>query len=326
MTAAHAPHLSTGTSVSFTFEGCRLAGSLHRPDRTTADLPAVVLFNQGPVDRGGAHRLYIKLACRLTSLGFPVFRFDARGIGESDGLFDGEGEAPLSVPMAYGLIQRGAWVPDANAAIEFLRQSHGIERVVLGGLCGGAATAFLAGARHPAVAAMFGIGTPLTFTASTRRVSDMPQALIEQDTWDYLRKLFKPAAWKRFLSFQTDYPTLASVLATRIRRRLNPKWAEAGPSNDDDKVNGRLVEAINEAVRGRKPVLMVYSENDYLWHEFNEQSARFGARERLPMDLVTIPDANHTLTEEPWQESLFNALTKWLTANVPIGAGQGRRA
>lgn len=325
MTAAPASRLSTGTPVSFTFEGCRLAGSLHRPERPASGLPAVILFNQGPVDRGGAHRLYIKLANRLVDLGFTVLRFDARGIGESEGLFNGELTPPLSVPDAYGLIQRGAWVPDARAAIAYLQQSLKADRVILGGLCGGAVTAFLAG-DHPDVAAMFGIGTPLTFTASTMRVSDLPEAVIQRDTVGYLKKLFNPSAWARFLSFQTDYKTLVKVFGTQAKRRLGGKPSAGAGSAADDKVNLRLVEAINTAGQRGKPMLMVFSENDYLWQEYNEEAWRFRTRDRLPFDLTTIADANHTLTEEPWQEALFNTITEWITPAATVDAGRRRSA
>ncbi|MGE3509284.1 MAG: alpha/beta hydrolase [Vicinamibacterales bacterium] len=322
MSTAQPVSLSSGVPVTFTFEGCRLVGSLHHPERAVPYRPAVVLFNQGPVDRGGAHRLYIKLTAHLTALGFTVFRFDARGIGESEGLFTGELTPPLSVPDAYGLIQRGAWVPDARAAIAYLNTTHRIDKVILGGLCGGAVTAFLTGSDHPAVVGMFGIGTPLTFTASTMRVADLPEAVIQRDTIGYLKKLVNPSAWGRFLSFQTDYKTLVKVFATQIQRRLGRTTVADPAAETDDKVNLPLIRSLNEAGTRGKRVLLVYSENDYLWQEYTEESWRFQKTGRLPFDLSTIADANHTLTEQPWQDALFTTLRAWIT---PAASDEVRR-
>ena len=86
--------LDMGVPVTFECEGARLVGSLHTPHGRAADL-GVILLNQGPIDRTGSHRLYIKLAARLTSLGIPVLRFDARGVGESEGRW---ASAAISVP------------------------------------------------------------------------------------------------------------------------------------------------------------------------------------------------------------------------------------
>lgn len=302
--------LDTGTPVTFTCEGSRLVGSLHRPQQPRAGAPGVILLNQGPVDRGGAHRLYVKLAGRLTALGLPVLRFDARGVGESEGLWAGE-DTGLSVTDAYGAIQKGVWIPDTLAAIEFMQRTVGAERMVLGGLCGGAVSALLTGVSHPAVDAIFGIGTPVTFTAVTRRVADLPKAVIERDTRQYLRKLIDPRSWARFVSFKTDYRTLMNVFATQLQQRLG-RPTSAPAAIDDGKMNVPLLNAIAAAPKQGKRLLLVFSENDYLWHEFQEEMWRFGDRERLPFRLLTIPEANHTLTEDLWQDTLYEHLTAWL--------------
>jgi pimeloyl-ACP methyl ester carboxylesterase len=286
-------------------------GSLHA---TSAAAPfAVILLNQGPVDRGGSHRLYIKLANRLTRLGIPVLRFDARGVGESEGRWEGEDQG-ITIPQVYGQIQRGAWKPDAMAAIDFMQRATGVKQVVLGGLCGGAATALFAGADHPAVEGMFVIGTPITFSSATQRVADLPDAIIARDTFGYLKKLLKPSSWARFLSFQSDYSTLVHVFMTQLKRRFGRLGASAATEDAiDENINAPLLQAVRTTVTRRKRLLVVYGENDYLWQEFQEQMHRFGpSREQLPFQLVTIPDANHTLTEESWQHALFAAVTTWI--------------
>lgn len=300
-----------GVPVTFPCEGYRLVGSLH-----PTDAPArygVILLNQGPVDRGGSHRLYIKLANRLSSLGVPVLRFDARGVGESGGMWEGE-DRGISIFEVYGHIQRGAWKPDTLAAIDYMLRQTGVERVVLGGLCGGAVTAIFAGAEHPAVHAMFVIGTPVTFSAVTRRTSDLPDAIIARESASYVRKLVRLSSWKRFFSFQTDYRTLVHVFLVQVVRRWQRvKGVNLDPSLNDENVNIPLFKAMDAVCRRGKRLLVIFGENDYLWQEFQEHLPRFGKdRTRLPFELVTIPDANHTLTEDRWQETFFTTVHDWI--------------
>jgi pimeloyl-ACP methyl ester carboxylesterase len=304
--------LHAGAPVAFECDGMRLVGALHGPVGRAGKV-GVILLNQGPIDRAGSHRLYIKLAARLTLMGLPVLRFDARGVGESEGQWVAE---HISVPEAYGNIQRGAWVPDTVAAIEFIRKVAGVERVVLGGLCGGACTALFAGAEHPAVDRVLAIGAPFTFSAVTQQVSDLPDAVVEHHAGRYIRKLLRPSAWKRLLSFETDYRTLVAVFGTMLRRRLSAFTGE-GVAPGDVNVNVPMVNAIRSALRRGKRLLFVYGENDYLWQEFQQQLPRFGGdRSHLPFDLVTIPGANHILTEERWQDELYGAVISWLNTTT----------
>jgi pimeloyl-ACP methyl ester carboxylesterase len=317
---------TTGEPVSFICEGSRLVGSLHRPDLMNPDLPGVILLSQGPLDRSGAHRLYVKLAWRLTALGFTVLRFDARAVGDSEGAWDGEPNA-VSILDAYGKIQHGAWVADVLAAMTFMKRTVGLKHVLLGGVCGGAATALLAGADHPDVAGMFIVGTPVTRSSVTRLVADLPEAIIQRESRRYITKLVDFRAWFRLLSLQTDYKTLLEVFATQVGHRLGRlRNTAARSAKVDEKVNMLLLDAIASTPRRKKDLLIVFGENDHLWHEFKEQLWRFGDRARLPFTLVTIPDANHTLTEDLWQDTLFDTVTSWVSRWTSGQGGQRRLA
>jgi uncharacterized protein len=304
-------HLGAGTPVTFDCEGSRLYGSLHSNSTGASDV-GVILVNQGPVDRGGSHRLYIKLANRLTTLGVPVLRFDARGVGESEGAWATD-TGSITVPDAYGRIQKGAWTPDALAAIDHMRRSLGVKRIVIGGLCGGAVTALFAGATNRDVAGIFAIGTPVTFSSVTGRLAELPDSIIQREARGYFYKMFYLESWRRFLTFKTDYRTLARLFAEQVARWMRPAKAPGAAEEVDEKVNYPLFAAIRAAGQARKPTLLVYGENDYLWQEFQEQMPRASAEGgQRAYDLVTIPDANHILTEEAWQESLHDAVVAWL--------------
>ena len=197
-----------------------------------------------------------------------------------------------------------------------MRRTANVDRLVLGGLCGGACTALLAGANHSAVEGIFVIGAPLTFSAATQRVADLPDATIEHHLGRYVRKLFQPASWARFFSLKTDYRTLIDVFATKIRRHLGRTRRSGETSKADATINMPVLEAIRTATRDRKGLLFVFGENDYLWHEFQELRPRLdGDRNSRFFELVTIPGANHILSEQTWQDSLYAAVTSWLARN-----------
>jgi pimeloyl-ACP methyl ester carboxylesterase len=157
----------------------------------------------------------------------------------------------------------------------------------------------------------------LTLATATHRIADLPDVVINETAALYGRKLFRLEPWLRFLTMKTDYRTLAGVAGARIQRLLARRDPTA-PLADHDKVTSPLFDAIKLAGQSRQPLLIVYGENDFLWHEFQEQVQRVGDPRQRPFTLVTIPSANHTLTEETWQQSMFQAVVEWLR---PLAAG-----
>jgi uncharacterized protein len=103
-----------------------LVGVLALP--TTASETGIVVVVGGPQYRAGSHRQFVLLARRLAQEGYPVLRFDCRGMGDSTG-------APRSFESMSS---------DIAAAIDALqRHTQGVHRVALWGLCDGASAALL---------------------------------------------------------------------------------------------------------------------------------------------------------------------------------------
>lgn len=67
--------------LTFVCEGARLAATLDDASGTTG----LLIVSGGNEVRAGAHRGQALLAARIAAQGFPVFRFDRRGIGDSEG-------------------------------------------------------------------------------------------------------------------------------------------------------------------------------------------------------------------------------------------------
>jgi exosortase A-associated hydrolase 1 len=67
--------------LSFDCEGSALAATLDDAPGTTG----LLIVSGGNEIRAGAHRGMAMLAAEIASAGYPVFRFDRRGIGDSEG-------------------------------------------------------------------------------------------------------------------------------------------------------------------------------------------------------------------------------------------------
>lgn len=119
-----------------------LVGVLTEPDIAVSaeGTPIVLLLPAGRIHRAGPHRLNVKLARKLASLGFMSFRFDLGGVGDSEASRDNKS----SEVRVVGEIQE---------AMDFLCRNKGIGQFVPVGLCSGADDAFRVAIADPRIVA-----------------------------------------------------------------------------------------------------------------------------------------------------------------------------
>jgi len=161
------------------------------------DIPIVLLLNAGLKHRVGPFRLHVDLARELSGLGFPVFRFDLSGIGDSNRHKDTRSreEQVLS---------------DIQEAMDFLSSRKGIHNFVVMGLCTGADNAHKISVRDKRISGAVFLDGYCYPTAGfyLRR---------------YGTKLFNPAAWWRFIKKMFIKLTPDSY-ATNDNREENYFW------------------------------------------------------------------------------------------------------
>jgi exosortase A-associated hydrolase 1 len=157
--------------VSFTCEGNTLAATLDEAPSATG----LLIVSGGNEIRAGAHRGMAKLAADIAAKGFPVFRFDRRGIGDSEGQNRGFQSSAL----------------DIDAAISAFRgHCPAITRIVAFGNCDGASAILI---HRPA-----GIDAALLaniWTIETNEEGPPPAAIKAR----YKEKLLQPKEWLRLL-------------------------------------------------------------------------------------------------------------------------------
>ena len=155
-----------------------LTGSLDAADKALG----ILIVTGGGQTRFGAHRGFAQLAAFLAKAGYPVMRFDRRGVGDSSGDDPGfEASAPDL----------------AAAAAAFRTQVPGLTHIVGFGLCDGATTLCL---HHQAcgIDAMI-LANPWVVEAAA---NEPPPAAIKSH---YREQLLSFAGWKRLLTGGINY-------------------------------------------------------------------------------------------------------------------------
>jgi uncharacterized protein len=272
--------------VGFNCQGDRLWGIVSRPlaDKTCADTGVVIIVG-GPQYRVGSHRQFALLARALAVQGYPVMRFDYRGMG------DAEGEL-----RNFNLI-----ADDIDAALAaMLRASPRLKRLVVWGLCDAASAALMFASSDDRVTGIV--------AANPWARSDASLAATYVKRY-YLARLLQHDFWRKLVRGEFSLTASARSLWHNLAgMRAGAKAEAAQPSFQ------ALMAAGLRGFRG--PVLLLLSGNDLTAQEFllHTQSSPLwrGALDDPKITRVDMPDADHTFSTQHWQAQLENATLSWL--------------
>jgi pimeloyl-ACP methyl ester carboxylesterase len=262
-----------------------LFGIVSRPAGATRRKTGVLLSNAGSVARVGPNRFYVTLARIWSALGYTVLRMDLGGLGDSAIA----PESPENHPYP-------SYATDNIAQGVAALRAQGVERVVVGGLCSGAHTAFHAGLSVPAVDGLIMIN-PIVFYWKESDALDVASWTTYVETRHYQNSVKQWKSWARLLRGRVDVGHVARTGARRASELLRAKQAsflrrfrEAG---DEDAARD-----LDRIVRQGTDVLLLFSTGepglDYLRVNFARELRRL---EKHPaFSLQELEDANHTFT------------------------------
>lgn len=267
--------------VDIICDGQQLFGIATVP--ATAKPTGVVIIVGGPQYRVGSHRQFVLLARRLAAEGYPVLRFDYRGMGDSAGEL-----------QQFENVER-----DVGAALDALQVSvPEVDRVVLWGLCDGASAALLyLHTRADARVSGLLLLNPWIRTAASRAKT--------QVRFYYLQRLMQGAFWAKLLSGRVAVGALRGFVGS-LRAA-----ARTGPATDESALGYPTRMALGwQAFPGRG--LLVLSDQDYTAREFEAYCATDPAWTRAlderPLERATLSQADHTCSQ-PVAENALHSVT-----------------
>jgi exosortase A-associated hydrolase 1 len=254
---------------------------LHPADGTTG----IVIVTGGAQTRVGSHRGFVDLGDRLAATGYPVLRFDRRGLGDSDGRDPGFRDSRA----------------DTAAAVAALRAAcPGLERVIGWGLCDGAAALALNAAHLPGLNGLI-LANPWTRDDNGGGETDLPQRAAIAAR--YRQRLSDPRVWIRLLRGDVDFRKLA-IGMLRLTRSEPPSSLASGIAAGLARFAG--------------PVLVLIAERDNTAVAFESAwggSAFAAARGTGRTVLRRVPDAGHSFARPPEFEAMVGICLDWLNGS-----------
>ena len=270
------------SALVFPCEGDRLVGVVSAGHR---DLGVVIVVG-GPQYRAGSHRQFVLLARHLAAQGFPVLRFDVRGMGDSEGA-----QRPFD-----------ALTPDIAAAITALQsQQPQVRRVVLWGLCDGASAAllYLHERPDPRVQGLVLLNPWVRSEASLARTHVKHY---------YRQRLLQREFWLKLFSGR-----VAGAAVRGLLDNLRKARGGGGGSAQALAFQQRMAAAW-QGFGGR--ILLVLSGNDYTAREFQEfvkaDPAWAGAMTRPGLTVHEAAGADHTFSRIADRLALELVTADWL--------------
>jgi len=280
-------------ATTFTCAGETLVAIVGKPE--TAGSTGIVIIVGGPQYRAGSHRQFVLLARALAAAGYPVLRFDYRGMGDSEGEqrdFQGVSE-------------------DIDTAITQLQHvCPTVERVVLWGLCDAASAALLYCHSHQPnrVTGLCLVNPWVRSTASLARTRVKHY---------YVQRLGQKEFWLKFLSGKVTASALSHLWRNIRQARSSPVNASAGAPVSALAFQTRMANAWDGFSGG---ILLLLSEDDYTAKEFLEYAKTDDAWSQVFAHKLLvrheIPGADHTFSHEGARRLAEGRTLNWLDSNA----------
>ena len=298
--------------------GEELIGILTLPDGgATAPEVGIVFAQSGSRGRVGNTFHYPFFARRFAAAGIPTLRFDPAGLGDSTGAIPTQDMRAL-----YRDIQSGLFTADILAAIdEFLRHAAP-RRLLVFGVCGGAASALLAAPRSPRVDGAILLSVPVLLDGpSVSAVDALPKDYArEYLVKNYAKKLLSPRAWLRLLTARSDVRTIlqhaVAALKPAARRRRSGDVATARHPNP--RFNAQVHAAIDALIARGNRLLLLFGQNDGFRNHWENEFHRlyWDAHPEYArhIEAHTIPGCNHMFTMREWQEQVMELSLAWISS------------
>lgn len=263
------------------------------PAASRADTGVLFIHGWGGV-RSGPHNLLTAQARALGRAGYASLRFDLGGRGES------VGDAPAA--------DLAGMAEDALRAAAVLKESAGVDRLVLVGICSGGNVAIGILDRLPEAAGLFlmsvyPFGDADSFTRDARRSMHYLQ--------EYWRKLWLRSTWRRLFHGEVDVRAVVRIALGPLWRRVRPK-----PTADNAADNGRQAglpaSPLHNLLLQRPRVCLVYGGRDPEYTTSYKYYEAFEHEHKLGLQITSIAEANHNFYSIAWKREIETILMNFV--------------
>ena len=264
-----------------------VVGVLHSPAKVGKT--GVLFIVGGRQYRTGAQRQFVRLGRCLASAGFPAFRFDVRGMGDSS----------AAEPRFFL-----ETTDDITAAIaEFRRLSPDLDRLLLWGLCDGASAAAVYAAEHQNVGGVMMVNPWVTTKSGAARTTLKHY---------YQKRLVSAGFWRQLINGKIDPLQSLRSLGLLMRHR----FGNFDNHSHDEPDLPTIVFAAIEHFDGE--FVVVISEKDLTASEFkDEHDRRYNvAGVTSPVEKFTIVQADHTFSTPDQHDQLEMLTLNWCYQQV----------
>lgn len=279
-----------------------LAGVVHR-GASDARLGIVIVVAGGPQYRAGAHRQFVSMARMLAANGYPVMRFDLRGMGDSTGEYLGYHHSHADIRVAID---------------ELMRRAPGLAQVALFGECESASGILFYAARDKRVR-QIALANPWVRTTEVQA-----EAILKHY---YVDRLMSREFWRHVLgggykvgeSLRSFVDVVRHYWRGRRTRHVGSGTSDL-PAFEHLPLPAKTAEGLR---RFTGPVLVLMSGRDLIAREFDEVTKSHAAWKGLLSDprvrRLDIADADHTFSKPEDKAKAHGTLLEWL------GEGSGER-
>ena len=289
-------------AITFSCDGDVLLGVVHPAPSPTSGLGILMVVGGGPQYRVGGHRQSVLWSRALASRGYPVMRFDYRGMGDSHGAFRGFDDIDSDIRCAI----------DA-----FIAEEPSVREVLLWGECDAAAAILFYAFRDPRVRRL------ILLNPWARTEEGQARTLLRHY---YFRRVLQRSFWSKVLRLEFS-PWRALAGAASLARRSSPKSTNgqvgarednvALPSQEQLGLPERLLAGYQ---RFTGPILLIMSGRDMIAREFDDMLRGSAAwRRALASHSPTrhdIADADHTFSSAAQRDHVISVVFPWLASSA----------